>query len=229
MWQIVVEPREPAEPVEQAGPQGGVRSAWSLLRRNGDFRRLYLASLISLGGDWFLLVALFGLVLEFTDSALAVAFVIAAQDLTYFIASPAAGLLADRLDRRRLMVAADLARMLLVLGFLFVHSSSTVWIAYPLLAVVATFSAAFEPASAAALPNLVDRKDLATANALSGSLWGTMLAVGAALGGIVTATLGRDASIVAHLPGTRPVLRGPRPGGHDEPSGGERRDRPLRP
>lgn len=173
-----------------------MRSAWSLLRRNGEFRRLYLASLISLGGDWFLLVALFGLVLELTDSALAVAFVIAAQDLTYFIASPAAGLLADRLDRRWLMVGADLARMILVLGFLFVRSSSTVWIAYPLLAVVATFSAAFEPASAAALPNLVERKDLATANALSGSLWGTMLAVGAALGGLVTATLGRDASIV---------------------------------
>lgn len=182
--------------MQHAEPEGGVRSAWSLLRRNGEFRRLYLASLISLGGDWFLLVALFGLVLELTDSALAVAFVIAAQDLTYFIASPAAGLLADRLDRRWLMVGADLARMILVLGFLFVRSSSTVWIAYPLLAVVATFSAAFEPASAAALPNLVERKDLATANALSGSLWGTMLAVGAALGGLVTATLGRDASIV---------------------------------
>jgi MFS family permease len=199
VWQIVVDPGEPAgpaEPIERAEPEGGVRSAWSLLRRNGDFRRLYLASLISLGGDWFLLVALFGLVLELTNSALAVAFVIAAQDLTYFIASPAAGLLADRLDRRHLMVGADLARMVLVLGFLFVRSGSTVWIAYVLLAVVATFSAAFEPASAAALPNLVERKDLATANALSGSLWGTMLAVGAALGGLVTATLGRDTSIV---------------------------------
>jgi hypothetical protein len=62
VWQIVVEPREPAgpaEPIERAEPEGGVRSAWSLLRRNDDFRRLYLASLISLGGDWFLLVALF--------------------------------------------------------------------------------------------------------------------------------------------------------------------------
>ncbi len=70
------------------------------------------------------------------------------------------------------------------------------WVVYPLLAVMACFSAAFEPASAAALPNLVDQKDLATANALSGSLWGTMLTVGAALGGLVTAVLGRDAAIV---------------------------------
>ena len=181
------------EPIEA---EGGLRASVSLLKRNHDFRRLYLASLISLGGDWFLLVALFGLVLKLTGSAIAVAFVLAAQDLTYFLMSPVAGLLADRIDRRMLMVSADLARMLLVLGFLFVRSEATVWIAFPLLAVIATFSAAFEPASAAALPNLVEDEDLATANALSGSLWGTMLAVGAALGGLVTAALGRDASIV---------------------------------
>jgi MFS family permease len=167
----------------------------SLLRRNRDFRRAYLASLISLGGDWFLLVALFGLVLDLTGSALAVAFLLAAQDLTYFFLSPFAGVLADRLDRKRLMVAADVARALLCLGFLMVQSHALVWLAYPLLAAMSCFSAAFEPASAAALPNLVDEDDLVTANALSGSLWGTMLAVGAALGGVVTAVLGRDAAI----------------------------------
>ncbi len=136
------------EPVEA---EGGLRASVSLLRRNRDFRRLYLASMISLGGDWFLLVALFGLVLKLTGSGLAVALVLAAQDLTYFLLSPIGGLLADRIDRRKLMVAADLARMFLVLGFLFVRSEATVWIAYPLLAVTATFSAAFEPASAAAI------------------------------------------------------------------------------
>jgi MFS family permease len=176
--------------------EGGLRASASLLRRNRDFRRVYVASLISLGGDWFLIVALFGLVLELGASALGVAFLLAAQDLTYFLVSPFAGVLADRLDRRRLMVAADLARAVLCLGFLFVRSADVVWIVYPLLATMACFSAAFEPASAAALPNLVEPEDLSTANALSGSLWGTMLAVGAALGGIVTAALGRDAAIV---------------------------------
>jgi len=61
---------------------------------------------------------------------------------------------------------------------------------------MASFSAAFEPASAAALPNLVEEEDLATANALSGSLWGTMLAVGAALGGVVAAVFGRDTAFI---------------------------------
>lgn len=151
--------------------------------------------MISLGGDWFLLVALFGSVFELTDSALAVAFLLAAQDLTYFLVSPFMGVLADRVDRKLLMVVADLARAVLCVGFLFTQSESLVWVVYPLLAVMACFSAAFEPASAAALPNLVDHEDLATANALSGSLWGTMLTVGAALGGVVTAILGRDAAI----------------------------------
>jgi MFS family permease len=181
------------EPVEV---QGGVRASLSLLRRNRDFRRLYVASLISLGGDWFLLVALFGLVLRFTGSAIAVALVLAVQDLMYFLLSPVAGVLADRIDRRRLMVAADLARAVVCLGFLLIRTDSLVWLAFLLLAVMASFSAAFEPASAAALPNLVEEEDLATANALSGSLWGTMLAVGAALGGVVAAVFGRDTAFI---------------------------------
>jgi MFS family permease len=152
--------------------------------------------MISLGGDWFLLVALFGLVLDMTGSSFAVALLLAAQDLTYFLVSPLGGALADRWDRRKLMVAADLARAVLCIGFLFLHSVSTVWVIYVLLAGMASFSACFEPASAAALPNLVEDKDLSTANALSGSLWGTMLAVGAAVGGAVTAAFGRDAAIV---------------------------------
>ncbi len=180
---------------EKGSPEGGVRASISLLRRNRDFRRAYLSSLISLGGDWFLLVALFGLVFDLTDSAIAVAFLLAAQDLTYFFVSPVMGILADRLNRKHVMVTADVGRAVLCVGFLFTQSENTWWIVYPLLAAMACFSAAFEPASAAALPNLVDGEDLATANALSGSLWGTMLTVGAALGGVVTAALGRDAAI----------------------------------
>jgi MFS family permease len=70
------------------------------------------------------------------------------------------------------------------------------WVAYVLLAVISSFSAVFDPASSAAFPNLVDRRDLGPANALFGSAWGTMLAVGAALGGIVAAALGRDVAFL---------------------------------
>jgi MFS family permease len=182
------------EPVEK---EGGLRASFSLLRRNPDFRRLYLASAISLAGDWFLLIALFGLVLELTDGqAIAVAFAIAAEHLTYFLASPFAGALVDRLDRRKVMIACDVARAMLVLGFLLVRSEDLVWLVYVLLAATATFAAAFEPASSAALPNVVDDRDLSLANALSGSLWGTMLAVGGALGGVVAGVFGQDTAIL---------------------------------
>jgi MFS family permease len=183
----------PREPIEN---RDGFRASLALLRRNRDFRRLYSASLISLGGDWFLLVALFGLALELTSSPMAVSLLIAAQEIPFFLLSPIGGHLADRLDRKRLMVTCDLARAALCLGFLFVHDVSTMWIAYLLLATISAFAAAFDPASSAAFPNLVDARDLGPANALFGSLWGTMLAVGAALGGVVAAAIGRDAAFV---------------------------------
>jgi MFS family permease len=183
-----VSSREPVESRE------GFRAAIALVRRNRDFRRLYAASLISLGGDWFLLVALFGLALDLTSSPVTLALLIAAQEIPFFVMSPVGGHLADRLNRKRLMVLCDLARATLCLGFLLVNDAGTMWLAYLLLAAISSFSAAFDPASSAAFPNLVDERDLGTANALFGSLWGTMLAVGAALGGIVAAAIGRDAA-----------------------------------
>ncbi len=181
------------EPVEALG---GLRASLSLLRRNPDFRRLYLASFISLGGDWFLLVALFALALELTGSAVSVALLVASQEVPFFLMSPVGGVLVDRLNRRRLMVACDLLRAVLCLGFLLVRDASTLWIAYPLLASISSFSAVFDPATSAAFPNVVDAEDLGPANALFGSLWGTMLALGAALGGIVAAALGSEAAFL---------------------------------
>jgi len=177
------------EPVESLG---GLRASLSLLRRNPDFRRLYLASFISLGGDWFLLVALFALALELTGSAVSVALLVVSQEIPFFLVSPVGGALVDRLDRKRLMVACDLVRAALCLGFLLVHDAGSMWIAYALLAAISCLSAVFDPASSAAFPNLVDDADLGPANALFGSLWGTMLALGAAAGGVVVATLGEN-------------------------------------
>src|SRR6476660_3143344 len=95
------------------GQRTGARASLDLLRRNRDFRRLFLASVISLGGDWFLFVALGGLVLEVTGEATAVGIMIFAQEAPIFLATPWAGWLADRLDRRRLMIVCDLARTII--------------------------------------------------------------------------------------------------------------------
>jgi MFS family permease len=169
----------------------GLRASVSLLRRNRDFRRLFFASVISLGGDWFLFVAITSLIVESSGRAIDVGFAVLAQELAFFLASPPAGVLVDRLDRRRLMIVCDLARIGVALSFLFVDAA-TIWLAYPLLALMSVFAAPFDPASTAATPNLVEPSDLPTANALNGSVWGTMLAVGAGIGGVVAAVFGRD-------------------------------------
>lgn len=169
----------------------GWHESVSLLRLNPDFRRLFIASVISLGGDWFLFVALGGLVVEVTGKALAVGVLIVSQELPIFLATPWAGWLADRLDRRRLMVACDVARAAICCAFLLVGPDN-LWLAFLLLAVLSVFAAVFDPASSASIPNVVDPEDLPVANALSGSIWGTMLAVGAALGGVIATVFGRD-------------------------------------
>ena len=178
-----------------SAPAAGLAASLSLLRRNRDFRSLFLASVISLGGDWFLWVAINGLIYEATGKALYVGLAILAQEFAFFVASPIGGLLADRVDRRKLMIVCDLARAVTCIAFLFV-GPDTIWLAYVLLPVLAGFAAPFDPAFSAATPNVVDPADLPVANALNGSLWGTMLAVGAGLGGIVSAAFGDDTAFL---------------------------------
>jgi MFS family permease len=167
-----------------------------LLVHNRDFRRLWLAQLVSLGGDWFNTVALVGAVLDLTGSALNSGLVITAGILPQFLFAPIAGPAADRFNRRKLMVISDVARIGLALGMLGVRSPGTVWIGLVCLAGISAFSAFFLPASGASLPNLVGPDELAAANTLMSASWGTMLAVGAALGGWVASTLGRDTAFV---------------------------------
>lgn len=178
-------------------PRPGVRAAFSLLRRNPAFARLYAATLVSFMGDWFAMIAVAGRVYDLTDGAASmVTLVLVVHMLSIAVFSPLGGHLADRFDRRRLMVFADVMRVVLALGFLLMDRPGDVWMAYALTAAIGCFTAMFEPTTHAAIPNLVDAADLPAANVLMGSAWGTMLAIGGALGGIVAATLGRDAAFV---------------------------------
>jgi predicted MFS family arabinose efflux permease len=186
------------DPTIAARPSdAGPRASVSLLRRNRDFRALFLASVISLGGDWFLWVAINGLIFVETGKALYVGLAILAQEFAFFLASPIGGVLADRIDRRKLMIVCDLARAVICVAFLLV-GRDTIWLAYVLLPLLASFAAPFDPAFSAATPNVVDSGDLPAANALNGSLWGTMLAVGAGLGGLVSAKFGADTAFLVN-------------------------------
>jgi MFS family permease len=188
------EAHEGAEP--ESRPPPGARQVFALLRRNRDFRLLYAAQLISFAGDWFLFVALAGLIYDLTGSPGLVAGLIVALTVPFALLSVVAGPLADRLDRRALMVGADLARGTLALGFFLVDSKADIWLVYTLVGAISGLGALFEPASSAAIPNVVDRDELAAANVLTSSAWGTMLAVGAGIGGLVVAAFGREAGYI---------------------------------
>lgn len=185
-------------PPLDSGVMHRARSIIGLLQRNPDFARLYLALLVAFAADWFATVALVDLVLDTTGSAAAASLILVLQMAPFLVATPIAGMLADRLDRRLMLAAANVGRGIVCVGLLFAGSSETVWIAFAVVAMLAFGAAFFEPTVSASLPNLVEREDLPTANALIGAAWGTMVAIGAAIGGVVAATVGRELTFMLY-------------------------------
>lgn len=173
-----------------------IRRLAGVLRDNRDFRTLYAANAVSQLGDWFNVVALFSLLLEVTGRGEAVAYALLTRFVPAFLAGPAAGVLADRVSRRAILVVSDVLRAALVLCLLFVRRPDQVWIAYLVVTAHSVVGAFFEPAQQAMLPNLVSEADYPLAATLENSLWAAMLAVGSALGGVALALVGRDAAFV---------------------------------
>ncbi|HSF83151.1 MAG TPA: MFS transporter [Anaerolineales bacterium] len=162
----------------------------SLVRRNSNYRSLWIGEIISLFGDWFNLIASAALISSLTSSGLAVGGLFVVRMLAPFIVSPLAGVFADRLNRKRLLIVSDLTRAAIVLGFLLIRDPRHVWLLYSLTAVQLAISGFFYPARNAILPEIVSRNELGAANALSSATWSVMLALGAALGGLVAGQWG---------------------------------------
>src|SRR5437773_6829699 len=108
----------------------------SLLRRNRNFRLLFIGQAISQLGDWFNSVAVYALLLDLTGSATAVAWMMIVQFLPFAIVGPVAGVVVDRVNRRRLMIGADVVRGVVVLGLLIIRRPDQVWIAYVVTALM---------------------------------------------------------------------------------------------
>lgn len=181
------------EPAGQPPPSTGYIE---LLRRNRDFRLLWLGQVISQLGDWFDTIALFTLVLRLTGSGRAVGLVLVARFLPSVVLGPLSGVVADRFNRRHIMIASDACRAVVVLGFLFVRRPEQVWLVYALTVLQLGFSAFFEPARSAAIPSVVHERELVAANSISSVTWSAMLTLGAAIGGPVTDLFGTDAAFV---------------------------------
>ena len=161
-----------------------------LLRNNRNFRFLWFGQIVSLLGDWFNLVASAALVGLLTQSGLAVGSLFVVRMLAPFVVSPITGVVADRYNRKYILIAADLVRATVVLGFLLVRDAGDVWLLYTLTAVQLALSGFFYPARTSILPELAGERELGAMNALSSATWSVMLALGAALGGLVAGVWG---------------------------------------
>jgi MFS transporter, NRE family, putaive nickel resistance protein len=161
-----------------------------LLRSCPNFRRVWFGEVISNFGDWFTLIASAALVGALTGSGTAVGALFVIRMLAPFLVSPIAGVVADRYNRRIIMIATDCVRAAIVLCFLFVRDPGDIWLLYLLTAAQFCMTGLFVPARNAILPELVPGRWLGAANALSAATFATMLALGAGAGGFVTGTIG---------------------------------------
>ena len=133
-----------------------------LLRSSREFRRLFLAHSVSRGGDAFNTVALVVLVFDLTGSGLGVAGAVMFEVLPVLLLGPIAGLAADRLPRRRLMVGADLFRAAVAL--VLVVMADSVGVAYAIAFGLSAGAVVFNPAAGSLLPEVVDEDDVVIAN-----------------------------------------------------------------
>ncbi len=167
-----------------------------LLRKNRNFRQLWLGQVVSQLGDWLDTIALYTIVLRLTGSGRAIGLVLVARFLPTFIIGPLSGVVADRFNRRSVMIVSDLLRALVVLGFLLVRTREHLWLVYVLTVLQLTFSTFFEPAKSAVIPSIVTERELIPANAISSATWSAMLTLGAAIGGEITGWLGTDGAFI---------------------------------
>ncbi|MEU7755279.1 MFS transporter [Micromonospora sp. NPDC049101] len=165
-------------------------STLSVLTGNRSFRNLFLAELVVFGADWFVMVPLLVLLPQLTGSGVWGALVLAVDTGIVALLLPYTGTIADRVDRRKIMIGANVATLVGVLLLLGVRSAGTAWLALVAIGVVAVAKAFYSPAAQAALPNVLEPHELAAGNAVAGSAWGTMTVVGASLGGVLSTAAG---------------------------------------
>src|SRR5205814_683493 len=168
-----------------------------LLRRNRSFRQLWLGQVVSQMGDWFDTIALYTIILRLTGSGRDVGLLLVARFVPSFFFGPISGVLADRFSRQRIMIVSDLLRAVVVLGFLFVRRADQLWIIYVLTVFQLGLSTFFEPAKTAAIPSIVEDRELVAANAISSVTWSVMLRPARPSGAWITAGSGPAAVLVS--------------------------------
>ncbi|MDP7040651.1 MAG: MFS transporter [Myxococcota bacterium] len=165
-----------------------------LINTYPHFTRVWLSEFISFVGDWFNTVAIYTAVQELSNSAQAIALVMVVKMLPGFLVAPMAGPLIDRYDRRKILLILDVVRLLTALALIPAYHFESLAGLYILSFIMMGCEGVAAPAKSTIVPMVVPKHHLATANALGGGTWSICLAIGAALGGLVTQKLGISAA-----------------------------------
>jgi MFS family permease len=174
-----------------------VRTYRDLFRRNPALGRLLAGEFISGIGDWLYLVAILVVVYAESNSPVLLGIIGAARILPYVLLSVPAGMVADRFDRRMVLLVTDVARGVIMIGLaVAVSLGSPTWVIIALSILAACFSTFFGPAIGALLPSLVDERDLGTANSAWATLDNVAFIIGPAIAGILLASGGLGVAFV---------------------------------
>lgn len=172
-----------------------------LLRSNPDFAKLWAAQVVSLLGDWFNTIVISALIVIYTEGTnyqgIAVSGYLIARLIPPLLMRPWAGVLADRFDRKRLLIISDVLRSLAVIGLLFAtQGPEYLPLIYVFTIIQFLISSIFEPARNALMPSVLYRDQLVIGNTLSSVTWSAMLAIGAIIGGIVAEFFGIQVALI---------------------------------
>ena len=167
-------------------PSGADSAAMKVARRYPRFRRLLASLAVSQAGDWLYNLALLAFVYERTHSSAWLGLTTAARVLPIVVCGPLGGVLADRYDRRRIMIASDAIRLGLMLALAAVAATGLPIVLAPVIAALSTAaSSAYMPCVAASTPRLVDDADLPAANAARSAIGQICIVAGPGFGALL--------------------------------------------
>ena len=163
-----------------------------LLKENQNFRKLFAARLITLGGDWLLTVPLLGIIYDLTENPFITSLVLVVQSAPLFILGSFGGYLADKYNRKKIIAISEFLSGLTVLLILYAVTTENVLFILFSFGMLSVVGSPYMPTSDAALPNVVKKENLAEANVIFFSSWGVMAGIGAGIGGYLTTVISRN-------------------------------------
>ena len=163
-----------------------------LLKENQNFRKLFAARLITLGGDWLLTVPLLGIIYGLTENPFITSLVLVVQSAPLFLLGSFGGYLADKYNRKKIIAISEFLSGLTVLLILYAVTTENVLFILFSFGMLSVVGSPYMPTSDAALPNVVKKENLAEANVIFFSSWGVMAGIGAGIGGYLTTVISRN-------------------------------------